>query len=127
MRIVADEGASVEPVLKRLLKQVSAPEYDGPLKRSYVHELLLAAHATAQRHSGVTANIVPKKKPVKLSQQQALVLELLAQGRCNADIVAETGLSLSTVKSHTAAAYRKLGVHTAMDAVLKARELGLLE
>ena len=33
----------------------------------------------------------------------------------------------STVKSHTAAAYRKLGVHTAMDAVLKARELGLLE
>lgn len=127
VRIVADEGASVEPVLKRLLKQVSAPEYDGPLKRSYVHELLLAAHATAQRHSGVTANIVPKKKPVKLSQQQALVLELLAQGRCNADIVAETGLSLSTVKSHTAAAYRKLGVHTAMDAVLKARELGLLE
>ena len=106
---------------------MSAPEYDGPLKRSYVHELLLAAHATAQRHSGVTANIVPKKKPVKLSQQQALVLELLAQGRCNADIVAETGLSLSTVKSHTAAAYRKLGVHTAMDAVLKARELGLLE
>lgn len=127
MRIVADEGASVEPVLKRLLKQASAPEYDGPLKRSYVHELLLAAHATAQRHSGVTANIVPKKKPVKLSQQQALVLELLAQGRCNADIVAEMGLSLSTVKSHTAAAYRKLSVHTAMDAVLKARELGLLE
>lgn len=127
VRIVADEGASVEPVLKRLLKQASAPEYDGPLKRSYVHELLLAAHATAQRHSGVTANIVPKKKPVKLSQQQALVLELLAQGRCNADIVAEMGLSLSTVKSHTAAAYRKLGVHTAMDAVLKARELGLLE
>ena len=127
VRIVADEGASVEPVLKRLLKQVSAPEYDGPLRRSYVHELLLAAHATAQRHSGVTANIVPKKKPVKLSQQQALVLELLAQGRCNADIVAEMGLSLSTVKSHTAAAYRKLGVHTAMDAVLKARELGLLE
>ena len=127
VRIVADEGASVEPVLKRLLKQASAPEYDGPLKRSYVHELLLAAHATAQRHSGVTANIVPKKKPVKLSQQQALVLELLAQGRCNADIVAEMGLSLSTVKSHTAAAYRKLRVHTAMDAVLKARELGLLE
>lgn len=127
VRIVADEGASVEPVLKRLLKQVSATEYGGPLERAYVHELLLAAHATAQRHPGVTANIVPKKKPVKLSQQQTLVLSLLAQGRCNADIVAETGLSLSTVKSHTAAAYRKLGVHTAMDAVLKARELGLLE
>ena len=36
VRIVADEGASVEPVLKRLLKQASAPEYhDGPLKRSH--------------------------------------------------------------------------------------------
>ena len=68
-----------------------------------MHELLLAVHATAQRHSGVTANIVPKKKPVKLSQQQALVLELLAQGRCNADIVAEMGLSLSTVKATAAA------------------------
>ena len=44
----------------------------------------------------------------------------------NAEIAEETGLSIPTIKSHTAAAYRKLDVHTAMDAVLKARELGLI-
>mgnify|MGYP001727426823 CR=1 FL=1 len=44
-----------------------------------------------------------------------------------AEIAEETGLSIPTVKSHTALAYQKLGVHNAMDAVLKARDLGLLD
>lgn len=127
VRIIADEGASVEPVLNRLHKQVSEPSYGASLSRLYVNEVLLAAHATAKKHRGVTANIVPKEKPIKLSRQQTLVLALLAQGRRNSEIIEETGLSLSTVKSHTAVAYRKLGVHSAMDAVLKARELGLIE
>lgn len=43
------------------------------------------------------------------------------------EIAEETGLSIPTIKSHTSLAYRKLGVTNAMDAVLKARELGLIE
>lgn len=64
---------------------------------------------------------------MKLSPQQKRVLELLARGLRNAEIAAECGLTLPTVKSHVQAAYRKLDVHTAPDAVLRARELGLLQ
>ena len=55
------------------------------------------------------------------------MLELLARGLRNAEIAEETGLSIPTIKSHTSLAYRKLGVTNAMDAILKAREMGLIE
>lgn len=54
------------------------------------------------------------------------MLELLAQGLRAPEIAERTGLSVPTVKSHQSAAYRKLDAHTAEDAVLRARKLGLI-
>ena len=54
------------------------------------------------------------------------MIELLAEGHRNSEICQLTGLKLPTVKTHISAAYKKLGVNNAMDAILKARELGLL-
>lgn len=127
-RVVADEGASVEPVLKSLAARIARPGYDGPLERGFVQEALLAAHERGRRFRGVCANLAAPRagKPVKLSRQQARVLSLLARGLRTPEIAEQTGLTVPTVKSHTAAAYQKLGVHNVMDAVLKARELGLL-
>lgn len=127
-RVVADEGASVESVLKSLAARIARPGYQGPLERGFVQEALLAAHDRGHRFRGVCANLAAPcaDKPVKLSRQQARMLALLARGLRTPEIAEQTGLTISTVKSHTAAAYRKLGVHNAMDAVLKARELGLL-
>ena len=73
------------------------------------------------------AGIGKKDKPVKLSGQQKHMLELLSQGYKNAEISEMTGLSIPTIKTHTSLAYKKLDVNNAMDAVLKARELGLIE
>lgn len=126
IRIIADEGASVLPVLKRLTSKVEKEEYKGPLKREYLLEVALNCHAFARNHKGVTAHLLCSDKPVKLSKQQAMVLTMLSKGLRNAEICEQTGLSLPTIKSHTAAAYRKLGVNNAMDAILKARELGLI-
>ena len=127
-RVVADEGASVEPVLKSLATRIARPGYEGPLERGFVQEALLAAHDRGRRFRGVCANLVVPRadKPVKLSRQQARVLALLARGLRTPEIAEQTGLAIPTVKSHTDAAYKKLGVHNAMDAVLKAREQGLL-
>ena len=125
-RVVADEGAAVEPVLKSLAARIARPDYAGPLDRAFVQEALLAAHDRAKRFRGMTADLGASDKPVRLSRQQTRMLELLARGLRTPDIAQETGLSVPTIKSHTAAAYRKLGVHNAMDAVLRARELGLL-
>lgn len=127
VRVVADEGGAVVPVLKRILSTVGGKEYTGPLTRAYVNEVLLAAHSFGNSHKGYLTETGKKTdRPIKLSKQQTLMLELLSQGYKNAEISEMTGLSIPTIKSHTSLAYKKLGVNNAMDAVLKAKELGLI-
>ncbi len=128
VRLVADEGKAVVPILKRILTSIGNQGYKGPLTRAYVSEVMLAAHSFGGSHRGYMADAIKKKdKPLKLSKQQALMLVLLSQGYRQADISAKTGLSIPTIKTHTSLAYKKLGVNNAMDAVLKARELGMIE
>lgn len=55
------------------------------------------------------------------------MLVLLSQGYKNAEISEMTGLSIPTIKTHTSLAYKTLGVGSTMDAVLRARELGVIE
>ena len=124
--VFADEGAAIVPVLKRIAAAISAKGYSGGLSRAYVTEVLLAAHTVSKQYRGITANFKKSGKPVKLSRQQKNMLEFLAQGYTNQEIARLTGLALPTVKGHLMQAYAKLEVHTAMDALLKARSLGLL-
>jgi LuxR family maltose regulon positive regulatory protein len=139
IRPIADEGASVVPILKRISTNINAKGYASQgyasqgsasqgsaskLDRTYVANVLLTAHEVSGRHKGITAYFRKSDKPVKLSKQQERMLELLAQGCNNAEITRVTGLSIDTVKSHLKVAYEKLDVHNAMDAVLKAREMG---
>jgi LuxR family maltose regulon positive regulatory protein len=126
IRIIADEGAAVVPVLKRIADTISVKNYSGNLSRSYITEIMLAAHNVSRQHKGITANFKKSGKPVKLSKQQKKMLELLAQGYKNQEIAGITGLALPTVKGHLMLAYEKLEVNNSMDAVLKARSMGLL-
>ena len=137
VRVVADEGASVVPVLEHLAEQGEphirvdgAPNgfgADGAPDSAFVGQVLAAARERAQRFCGMTARFGESEQTVALSPQQKLMVELLSRGMKKPEIAQRTGLSLSTVKSHMGALYQKLGVHSAMDAVLKARELGLVE
>ena len=126
-RIIINEGASVMPILKRIAAKAGKPEYDGNLDREFLSSLVLEAHRFAKQHKGVSANFTDNQKPVKLSKQQARIIALLSKGYSNAMIVAEMGVKITTVKTHTAIAYEKLGVNNSIDAVLKAKELRLIE
>jgi LuxR family maltose regulon positive regulatory protein len=126
-RIVIDEGAAVLPILKRIALKTGKQEYSGALKHEFVNKCMIAAYAFAKKHQGVAAHFVARQKPVKLSKQQTQIITLLSKGFTNAMIVEETGLKITTIKTHTSLAYQKLDVNNAMDAVLKARELGLIE
>jgi LuxR family maltose regulon positive regulatory protein len=126
IRVIADEGAAVIPVLKRIADSISAKNYSGGISRSYITEVLLAAHKVSHQHKGITANFKKSGKPVKLSKQQKKMLELLAQGYKNQEIAGLTGLAMPTVKGHLMLAYEKLEVNNAMDALIKARSMGLL-
>ena len=128
IRIAANEGKSVVPILKRILNKAGSNEYTGSLRRAYINEVMLAAHSFGISHKGYMADIGKKtNKQIKLSKQQTLMLELLAQGFKNAEISEITKLSIPTIKSHTSLAYKKLEVNNSMDAVLKAKKLGLIK
>jgi LuxR family maltose regulon positive regulatory protein len=60
------------------------------------------------------------------SSAEREVLLLLATDLTAREIAAQLYVSANTVRSHTRALYRKLGVHTRADAVARAAELGLL-
>jgi two-component system response regulator DesR len=63
--------------------------------------------------------------PGGLSPREREVLELIATGATNAEIAAQLFLSPHTVKEHTSALYRKLGVRNRAEAVQRAQRLGL--
>jgi LuxR family maltose regulon positive regulatory protein len=125
--VVADEGAAVEPMLKKILNKVSAAGYSVKLTRNYVNEVLLCAHAKAKQYPRYKIGKQDKNDAdIKLSRRQRDTLKLVAQGYHASEICSITGLTLSTVKSHLYFAYKKLGVNDSLDAVVKARELGLI-
>ena len=126
-RTVIDEGAAILPVLRRVALKTGKQGYTGNLRHEFVNECLILAHSHAKSKKGITSGFVRQQKPVKLSRQQTLILKFLSGGYTNAMIVAETGLKITTIKTHTALAYQKLEVNNAVDAVLKARELRLLD
>jgi DNA-binding NarL/FixJ family response regulator len=61
-----------------------------------------------------------------LSDRERSVLELMASGQTNPEIAEALHLSKHTVKEHTSAVYRKLGVRNRTEAVQQAQRLGLV-
>ncbi len=62
----------------------------------------------------------------ELSKRERAVLELLAGGLNNAAIAAELGLAAQTVRNYVATIYDKLEVHSRTEAVVWARERGIV-
>jgi two-component system response regulator DesR len=61
-----------------------------------------------------------------LSRREREIVELVAEGETNREIAARLFLSPYTVKQHTTAVYRKLGVRNRTEAAQRARRLGLI-
>lgn len=64
--------------------------------------------------------------PALLSPAQIKVLNELVKGHSNKIIAYELGVAEATVKSHLAATFRALGATNRSQALLRARELGLI-
>ena len=62
-----------------------------------------------------------------LTPRELSVVRLLGSGCSYVQVAAELGISPHTVVTHIKNLYRKLGVHTAAAAVMRAVQLGLLE
>jgi len=62
----------------------------------------------------------------RLTPREKEVLRLLAEGYPSRSIAAEMGISYTTVRTHIRSLGSKLAVHSKLEAVVKARELGLI-
>jgi DNA-binding NarL/FixJ family response regulator len=52
---------------------------------------------------------------------------MMAEGAASRDIASRLGISYTTVRTHIRSLGSKLGVHSKLEAIVKARELALVE
>jgi DNA-binding NarL/FixJ family response regulator len=71
----------------------------------------------------------PEKESGKgiITQREAEVLQMIADGRNTSEAAKELFVSVKTVKNHLASAYAKLDAHDRTQAVLRAARLGLIK
>jgi DNA-binding NarL/FixJ family response regulator len=62
----------------------------------------------------------------RLTPREKEVLRLMAEGLPSRGIAAELGISYTTVRTHIRSLGSKLAVHSKLEAIVKARELGLI-
>jgi DNA-binding CsgD family transcriptional regulator len=77
-------------------------------------------------HSSVETGAAAATTSPRLSRRQLECLAWVGKGKSAGDIGQILGISGRTVESHIARACEVLGVRTRVQAVLRARELGLL-
>ncbi len=77
------------------------------------------------------ASLLAKRKSIesqleRLTPREREVLRLLADGHPSRSIAAQMGISYNTVRTHIRSLGSKLAVHSKLEAIVKARELGLI-
>jgi LuxR family maltose regulon positive regulatory protein len=131
VRVFVDEGLPMAALLERLIRE---PLDDGTYNGSpdgapdvYAGRLLehFALQAGDSGNGGPRSGRIPGLEP--LSRREVEVLELVAEGRSNAEIAGELFLSVGTVKAHVHHIFGKLLVRNRSQAVARARELRLLD
>lgn len=80
------------------------------------------------RRSPAAGFVVNEKarESLGISEREFEVLQLLAAGRSNKEIANQLSVSPNTVKTHVAKLYGKLEVSRRTEAIVRARELGML-
>jgi DNA-binding NarL/FixJ family response regulator len=111
------------------------------LARAYPNDIWLALIALAFMGLGiwVGARLFRRATPAEqfevntaaqgslgISERELEVLQLLAGGRSNKEIASILNVSPNTVKTHIANLFEKLEVKRRTEAILRARELGLI-
>jgi DNA-binding NarL/FixJ family response regulator len=77
------------------------------------------------------ATLLGKRKAIeaqleRLTPREKQVLRLMAEGHPSREVAARLGISYTTVRTHIRSLGSKLAVHSKLEAIVKARELGLI-
>lgn len=120
VRTFIDEGPQMGKLLHRAVVQGITVDYAGKLLAALEKEAPKAATPLAVPGRARPPLLDP------LSPREIEVLRLLTTHLSHAEMAEELVVSVNTVRSHVKNVYGKLDVHSRMEAVERARELGLL-
>lgn len=115
-----------------LLKDVSSEKLVEAIKAAYAGEYFLLPSITAKVISEFSKISKPMKKidselmPEPLSPREIEILKIVATGASNREIAEQLFISEGTVKNHLSSILNKLGVRDRMQAILKAKEFGII-
>jgi LuxR family maltose regulon positive regulatory protein len=117
-RIFVDEGPQMAGMLFQLLSQDAAQDYLRRLLAAFPDDNSPQVRPMTEDESG-------HKMIEPLSEREIEILQLIADGLTNQEIATRLYLSQNTVKAHNRNIFGKLDVNSRMQAVRRARGLGI--
>ena len=117
-RLFLDEG----PPMAHLLSEAASQG----VKQDYIGKLLAEFEALKGKSVKIIARPLHQHLVEPLSLRELEILHLLAKGLSNRVIAERLFLALDTIKGHNRNIFNKLEVQSRAEAVIRARELGLL-
>lgn len=121
LRIISEEGAAVQELFAAAGKKLLEKEITD---REWFSRLLDETGKVAVRYPVYLKGQLAKAPD--FCEAALSILRLQAEGKSYSQIAGELSIKTATVKYHAAENYRKLGVSGKADAVLAARDLGIL-
>jgi DNA-binding NarL/FixJ family response regulator len=112
-----------------LLKDAAADEIVNAVRSASAGGSTLSptiAGAVVRRVREHSSNVEQPEALLALSDREAEILRLVAQGRDNTEIAQELYLSPSTVKNHVSSILEKLGVDSRVQAAVRAARAGIV-
>ena len=126
VRSFVDEGEPMQRLLEDFRTNLQQNNHDGFRQDSertlrYADKLLAEFVETKKTHQPVSGMLVEA-----LSERELEIINLIASGHTNQEIAEILVIAVSTVKSHINSLYGKLGIQRRTQAIVMARELGLI-
>ena len=126
VRVFADEGTPMAALLTRLIRAQRADAPGVPLGcLARLQRAFHVGHTGPGTRSGTAPAAVPGLVE-QLTSRELEVLTMLAAGKSNLAIARQLVVTLDTVKKHVSHVLGKLGAANRTEAVIRARELGLI-
>ena len=110
-------------MLQRLHKRAVQTGYAGGVSGTFAKALYVAVFGESKRTKGLTGGRTPEN--LSFTDKQKVVMRLLCEGYSKKAIADDMGLKPSSVKTHIDLIYKKLGVSSNVEAILKIEELGI--
>ena len=125
VRLFVDEGAPMAALLRAAQAAGIMPDYVVILLAAFPNNVSTDV-TTSLPLPVLTSPLHKRNVPDMLTERELEVLRLLAAGHSNQAIAQQLIVAIGTVKRHVNSILSKLGVRSRLQAVARAREIGLV-